>query len=108
MEGASSERASQRPLRAPRVNPNDQESAGGETRTHTRLPSPDFESGKDCGIVRDAAALRSAFMSFFASVCGVVSVRVRPDRHQSGNQSGASSAVWDPEPSPLHSLVRGW
>ena len=29
--------------------------AGGGTRTHTRLPSPDFESGKDCGMVRDAA-----------------------------------------------------
>jgi hypothetical protein len=47
-------------------------------------------------------------MSFFACVCGMVRVRVRPDRHQSGNQSGASGAVRDPEPSPFHSLVRGW
>jgi hypothetical protein len=86
MEGASSERASQRPLRALRVNPKDQESAGGETRTHTRLPSPDFESGKDCGIVRDAAALRSAFMSFFAALCGIVRVLVRPDCHQNRHQ----------------------
>src|ERR671921_1443039 len=55
--------------------------AGGGTRTHTRLPSPDFESDKDCGMVRDAA-LRGAFMSLFASLCGMVRVRVRPDCHQ--------------------------
>ena len=60
--------------------------AGGGTRTHTRLPSPDFESDKDCRIVRDSA-LRSAFMSLFAFVGGMVRVPVRPDCHQSGHQN---------------------
>ena len=40
-----------------------------------------FESDKNCGIVRDAA-LRGAFMSLFAFLCGIVCVRVRPDCHQ--------------------------
>src|SRR5215203_6365174 len=51
---------------------------GGGTRTHTRLPSPDFESDKDCGMARDAA-LRGAFMSLFAFLCGIERVLVRPD-----------------------------
>ena len=33
------------------------------------------------------AALRSAFMSLFASFGGIVRVRVRPDCHQSGYQN---------------------
>src|SRR5215203_1846425 len=37
-----------------------------------------FESDKDCGMARDAA-LRGAFMSLFASLCGIVRVLVRPD-----------------------------
>ena len=37
-------------------------------------------------IVRDSA-LRSAFMSLFAFVGGMVRVRVRPDCHQSGHQN---------------------
>jgi hypothetical protein len=41
---------------------------GGGTRTHTPRREPDFESDKDGGIVRDAA-LRSVFMSLFASLC---------------------------------------
>ena len=45
-----------------------------------------FESDKDCRIVRDSA-LRSAFMSLFAFVGGMVRVPVRPDCHQSGHQN---------------------
>jgi hypothetical protein len=60
--------------------------AGGGTRTHTRLPSPNFESDKDCAMACDAA-LRSAFMSLFASFGGIVRVCVRPDCHQSGHQN---------------------
>src|SRR5215212_8551429 len=63
--------------------------AGGGTRTHTRLPSPDFESDKDCGIVR-VAALRGAFMSFFAFLCGIERDQVRPDCHQSCHQDSGS------------------
>ncbi len=37
-------------------------------------------------MVRDAA-LRSAFMSLFASLCGMVRVSVRPDCHQNSHQS---------------------
>ncbi len=40
-----------------------------------------FESDKDCAMVRDAA-LRSAFMSLFAALCGIERDQVRPDRHQ--------------------------
>src|SRR5215208_3904532 len=58
--------------------------AGGGTRTHTRLPSPDFESDKDCGMARDAA-LRGAFMSLFAFLCGIVRVLVRPNCHQNSH-----------------------
>jgi hypothetical protein len=110
MLGASSERASERPLRAPRVNPKDQESAGGETRTHTRLPSPNFESGKDCGIVRDAAALRSAFMSFFASVCGMVRVCVRPDRTKVVTKAVLQARFGIPSPHPftVWSVAGSW
>ena len=36
-------------------------------------------------MVRDAA-LRGAFMSLIAFLCGMVRVRVRPDSHQSGHQ----------------------
>ena len=43
--------------------------AGGGTQTHTRLPSPNFESDKDRGIVRD---------------------QVRPDCHQSCHQDSGS------------------
>src|SRR5215208_6094933 len=64
----------------------DSHSAGGETRTHTRLPSPGFESDKVCAMVRDSA-LRSAFMSLFAFLCGIVRVLVRPDCHQNSHQN---------------------
>ena len=40
-----------------------------------------FESDKKCAMARDAA-LRGAFMSLFAFLCGMVRVRVRPDCHQ--------------------------
>src|SRR5829696_4574910 len=50
-----------------------------------------FESDKDCGIVRDAA-LRGAFMSLFAFLCGMVRVRVRPDCHQSRHQNYSGEA----------------
>ena len=59
--------------------------AGGGTRTHTRLPSPDFESDKECAIVRDAA-LRSAFTGLFASLSGMVRDHVRPDCNQNSHQ----------------------
>ena|SRR5215203_5347216 len=66
--------------------------AGGGTRTHTRLPSPDFfESDKDCAMVRDAA-LWSAFMSLFALLCGIERVLVRPDCHQRRHQSHLDEA----------------
>ena len=42
-------------------------------------------------IVRDSA-LRSAFMSLFAFVGGMVRVRVRPDCHQSGHQNHLDEA----------------
>jgi hypothetical protein len=50
-----------------------------------------FESDKDCGIVRDAA-LRGAFMSLFASLCGMVRVRVRPDCHQDSHHLSSNEA----------------
>ena len=59
--------------------------AGGGTRTHKRSPSPDFESDKDLGMVRDSA-LRGAFMSLFESLCEMVRDHVRPDRHQNSHQ----------------------
>jgi len=37
-------------------------------------------------MVRDAA-LRSVFVNLFASLCGILRVRVRPDCHQSGHQN---------------------
>jgi hypothetical protein len=39
-------------------------------------------------MVRDAA-LRGAFMSLFAALCGMLRVRVRPDCHQNSHQSMA-------------------
>jgi hypothetical protein len=45
-----------------------------------------FESDKDCGMVWDVA-LKGAFMSLFASLCGMVRVRVRPDWHQGSHQN---------------------
>ena len=38
--------------------------------TSSARREPDFRSDKDCGMVRDAA-LRSAFMSLFTSLCGI-------------------------------------
>jgi hypothetical protein len=61
-------------------------SIGGGTRTHTPRREPDFESDKNRGMVRDAA-LRSVFVNLFASLCGILRVRVRPDCHQSGHQN---------------------
>ena len=43
-----------------------------------------FESDKDCGMARDAA-LRGAFMSLFASLCGMLRVLVRPNCHQNSH-----------------------
>jgi hypothetical protein len=60
--------------------------AGGGTRTHTPRREPDFESDKDCGMVRDAA-LRSAFIGLFPPICGMLRVGVRPDCHQSSHQN---------------------
>jgi hypothetical protein len=59
MEGASSERASQRPLRAPRVNPKDQESrglaSGSLPRVYGRLsvagPSSPHSDGFNGGVL---------------------------------------------------------
>ena len=45
-----------------------------------------FESDKDCAMRRDAA-LRGAFMSLFAFLCGMLRVRVRPDCHQNSHQN---------------------
>ena len=50
-----------------------------------------FESDKDCAMVRDAA-LRGAFMSLFASLCGIVRVLVRPDCHQRCHQNHSGEA----------------
>ncbi len=50
-----------------------------------------FESDKDCGMARDAA-LRGAFMSLFASLCGIVRVLVRPDCHQRCHQNHSGEA----------------
>jgi hypothetical protein len=44
-----------------------------------------FDSDKDCGMARDAA-LRGAFMSLLAFLCGIVRVLVRPDCHQKSHQ----------------------
>ena len=65
--------------------------AGGGTRTHTRLPSPDFESDKECGMLRDAA-LRGAFVGLVAYVGGMVRVRVRPDCHQNSHHVSSTKA----------------
>jgi hypothetical protein len=50
-----------------------------------------FESDKNCGIVR-VAALRGAFMSLIAFLCGIVRVRVRPDCHQNSHQELSTEA----------------
>src|SRR5215212_2026981 len=50
-----------------------------------------FESDKDCAMVRDTA-LRSAFMSLFAFLCGIVRVLVRPDCHQRCHQNHSGEA----------------
>jgi hypothetical protein len=50
-----------------------------------------FESDKDCAMVRDAA-LRGAFMSLFAFLCGIVRVLVRPGCHQSCHQEHLDEA----------------
>jgi hypothetical protein len=42
-------------------------------------------------MVRDAV-LRSAFMSLFASLCGMLRVRVRPDCHQNSHQNHLDEA----------------
>ena len=57
-----------------------------DSNTHEVALTGFFESDKDGGMVRDAA-LRSAFMSLFACVCGMKRVRVRPDCHQSSHQN---------------------
>ena len=43
-----------------------------------------FESDKDCRMARDAA-LRGAFTSLFAFLCGIVRVLVRPGCHQNSH-----------------------
>ena len=48
-----------------------------------------FESDKDCAMVRDAA-LRGAFRSLVAFLCGMVRVRARPDCHQRCHQNHLS------------------
>src|SRR5215212_1710517 len=50
-----------------------------------------FESDKDCGMARDAV-LRSAFMSLFVLLCGMLRVLVRPDCHQNSHQNHSSEA----------------
>ena len=50
-----------------------------------------FESDKDCGIVHDSA-LRGAFMSLVAFLCGIVRDQVRPDCHQSCHQNHSGEA----------------
>jgi hypothetical protein len=50
-----------------------------------------FESDKNCGMARDAA-LRGAFMSLIAFLCGMWRDRVRPDCHQSSHQNHSGEA----------------
>ena len=52
-----------------------------------------FESDKNCGMVRDAA-LRGAFMSLFAFLCGIVRVLVRPDCHQRCHKNISTKLGW--------------
>jgi hypothetical protein len=54
-------------------------------------------------MVRDAA-LRGAFMSLFAFLCGIVHVSVRPDCHQSCHQNHSGEAWLEGRQKPAAGL----